>query len=197
MNKTRTAAEIGIAGVSVYFASVALFIATKYEWALTLWEIMTVVGAALELAVLTIFADKLEIRGLYRTFMLISLSGMAIITSVAHITSIGAVRKLAADGVAVPDWLKIGKFPSIEMSMDYTAWGLFMGAAFLFFFLGTKVRSVKIISLIITVLCFTGFIGSFFAESLWYPAPMGYGFGFLILCICFLKKNRGLTSADI
>lgn len=76
------------------------------------------------------------------------------------------------------------------MTLDYTAWGFFMGAAFLVMFLGIKEKALRIISLVCGILCFIGFAGSFFNENLWYPAILGYGLGFLIMCILVLNKLR-------
>lgn len=181
---------IGIVGVTLYFLSVLFFLITKLEWALTLWEIMTIVGAIVILIVLTEIADKNNMKSIYRTFMLIACSGTVLITSVAHFTSIGVIRMLVAQGKTIPDYLRIGYFPSVEMTLDYIAWGFFMGFTFLNLFLGVRNMPVRMISISCSVLCFTGFIGSFFLEYLWYPAPLGYGFGFLILCIIILRQKQ-------
>lgn len=184
-------AIVGITGVTLYFLSVLLFLITKLEWALTLWEIMTVAGAIIILIVLNEIADKHNIKGIYRTFLSIALSGTVMITSIAHFTSIGVIRKLAAQGESVPDYFKIGYFPSVEMTLDYIAWGFLMGFSFFILFLGVRDKPLKMISAACSALCFTGFVGSFFLEYLWYPAPLGYGFGFLIMCILMLRqKNR-------
>ena len=190
-------AVTGIAAEILYFISVALFLTLKADWALTVWEAMTVIGAFAMLTVLSAIAERYQIEPLLRRFILISLGGTLILTSAAHFTSIGVVRELISQGVSVPDWLRIGYYPSLEMTVDYTAWGLFMGCAFLGLFLGIRDKALRILSLICCSLCFIGFIGSFFAESLWYPAPMGYGFGFLIMCILILKKpDRELSRED-
>lgn len=181
---------IGIAGVTLYFLSVLLFLITKLEWALTLWEIMTVAGAIIILTVLTEIAEKNKIKGIYRTLLSIALSGTVTVTSAAHFISIGVVRPLAAQGEPIPDYFKIGYFPSMEMTLDYIAWGFFMGFSFFILFLGVREKPLKIISAACSALCFTGFIGSFFLEVLWYPAPFGYGFGFLILCIFLLRQKQ-------
>lgn len=186
----KKAAIIGIAGAAFYFLSVLLFLVTKLEWALTLWEIMTVVGAIIILIVLTEIAEKNKMKGIYRKFLSIALSGTVIITSIAHFTSIGVIRKLAAQGESVPDYFKIGYFPSVEMTLDYIAWGFFMGFSFFILFLGIRNQPLKTISAACSALCFTGFIGSFFLEYLWYPAPFGYGFGFLIMCIFILRQKQ-------
>jgi hypothetical protein len=174
-----------------YFISVTLFLVLKTDWALTLWEAMTVFGAFAMSVTMSVFAEGYQIKAVFRRAMLISLSGTMFLTSAAHITSIGVTRKLAAQGVSVPDHFRIGFYPSYEMTIDYTAWGLFMGCAFLALFLGVGDKMIKRFSLCCGILCFAGFVGSFFYESLWYPAPMGYGFGFLIMCIAVLIKNKG------
>ena len=41
-----------------------------------------------------------------------------------------------------------------------------------------------------TKTCLIGFVGALFInENIWYLAPMGYGFGLLILCIMRLHKE--------
>ena len=189
MNQSKKAAISGIVGVIAYFIAVALFLITKFDWALTLWEIMTVAGALLEAAILITVTDKTEMSSLWQTFMKISLTGMLILTSLAHFTSIGVVRPLATQGAEIPEYFQIGTFPSLEMTADYTAWGFFLGLAFMCLYFGiTKSKVMKILSGVCTGLCFIGFIGSFFNESLWYFAPWGYGGGFLIMCIYMLRK---------
>ena len=186
----RKYAWLGIICDGLYFISVTLFLMTQTDWALTLWETMTVAGAFVMMLVLTAFAEACQIRTQCRRLMQASLSGTLFLTSAAHITSIGVIRKLISQGVSIPDYFRIGFYPSIEMSIDYTAWGLFMGCAFLFFCLGIRDNVFRIISLVCCILCLTGFIGSFISESLWYPAPLGYGVGFLILCIYALKRKQ-------
>lgn len=187
--KHKKYARIGIICDVLYFISVTLFLIVKTDWALTLWETMTVVGAFAMMIVLTVFAETCRIKTVFRRLMLISLSGTLLLTSVAHITSIGVIRKLISQGVSIPDYFRIGFYPSIEMTIDYTAWGLFMGCAFLFLFMGIRDKLLRIISISCGSLCYIGFIGSFFLESLWYPAPLGYGFGFLIMCIYVLNRK--------
>lgn len=188
--KHKKLALAGIIADGLYFISVILYLIVKTDWALTVWESMTVAGAFVMTAVLTAAAEAYQIKPMFRRFMLISLSGTLILTSAAHFTSIGVIRKLVSQGVSVPDYFRIGFFPSIEMIVDYTAWGLFMGCAFLALFFGIQDMPIKGISVTCSSLCMVGFAGSFFSESLWYPAPLGYGFGFLILCIAILRKKE-------
>jgi len=52
-------------------------------------------------------------------------------------------------------------------------------------------QRIKLISLLCSVLCITGFIGgTFINENLWYIAPMGYGIGFLILCVLMFRVAK-------
>lgn len=186
----KKAAAAGIICEVLYFISVTMFLVTKNDIALTLWELMTVAGAVVMLIGMIVIAEGYGIDPMHRRLMTVSMAGTVIITSIAHFTSIGVVRPLAAQGEAIPEYFKIGTFPSLEMTLDYTAWGFFMGAAFLVMFLGINEKALRIISLVCGILCFIGFAGSFFNENLWYPAILGYGLGFLIMCILVLNKLR-------
>ena len=186
----KRAAISGIIGEIAYFISMMLFLITHTNFALTLWESMTVIGAIVMLIAFLVIADEFKIKPLLRRLMTISLSGTVFLTSVAHFTSIGVIRKLESQGTTVPDYFKIGAFPSIEMTIDYVAWGFFMGAAFIALFLGIKDKAIRIFSVTCGILCLCGFIGSFFSDSLWYIAPLGYGIGFLIMCIFILKRKE-------
>lgn len=196
-NKLVRWAAAGIITDVLYFAAVSMFIATKTDISLTVWELMTVVGAFVMLMALSCFADGYNIGHEHRTYMLISLSGTLFLTSTAHFTSIGVVRRLISQGADIPDYFRIGMFPSLEMTVDYTAWGLFMGCAFLAISLGIVEARLKVISMICAILCFTGFIGSFFLEALWYPAPLGYGAGFLVMCIYILVSKKQSRAMPI
>ena len=187
-HKLKKAAAAGIICELLYFLSVTVFLLTKHDIALTVWELMTIAGAVVMLVGMLVFSEAYGTGAIPRRLLTVSLAGTVIVTSVAHFTSIGVVRPLAAQGAAIPEYLKIGTFPSLEMTLDYTAWGFFMGAAFLIMFLGIKEKALKNISAVCSVLCFIGFVGSFFNENLWYVAVSGYGFGFLIMCIYVLKK---------
>ena len=41
------------------------------------------------------------------------------LTSVAHIVNITVTRRLISNGINVPDYFRIGYFPSVEMAVDY------------------------------------------------------------------------------
>lgn len=114
-------------------------------------------------------------------------------TSVTHIVNITVTRALISDGADVPTYFQIGFWPSVEMIIDYLAWGFFMGLAFLWIGIAIKNKDktegiIKTTLLISGVLCFIGFFGTVFInENIWYAAPMGYGLGTLFICIQMLK----------
>lgn len=43
----------------------------------------------------------------------------------------GVMRPLINEGVDVPSYFQIGQWPSVEMAIDYLAWGFFLGMAFI------------------------------------------------------------------
>lgn len=186
----KKAAIAGIAGEILYFISMGLFLITQTGAALTFWEFMTVAGAVIMLIVLIVIAEDRKIQQIHHKLMMIALSGTVFLTSIAHFTSIGVVRKLESQGISVPDYFKIGTSPSIEMTVDYVAWGFFMGLAFIALFLGIKDKAMKIISVACGVLCLCGFVGSFISDPLWYIAPLGYGIGFLVMCIYVFRSAK-------
>lgn len=99
-------------------------------------------------------------------------------------------------GIDVPTYFQIGYWPSVEMAIDYLAWGFFMGLAFLCLGIAIKnkdktKRSIKTTLLTCGILCLIGFFGSIFInENIWYAAPMGYGIGTIIICIQMLKNSK-------
>lgn len=186
----KKAAIAGIAGEILYFISMGLFLITQTGAALTFWELMTVAGAVIMLIVLIVIAEDRKIQQIHHKLMMIALSGTVFLTSIAHFTSIGVVRKLESQGISVPEYFKIGTSPSIEMTVDYIAWGFFMGLAFIALFLGIKDKAMKIISVACGVLCLCGFVGSFISDPLWYIAPLGYGIGFLVMCIYVFRSEK-------
>lgn len=187
---------IGIITCILYFLSVGLFLITKTEMALTVWEMLTVLGAPMMLIVLVDLSERMQINGFYRNLMLVFMACTCSLTGLAHIVNITVTRRLMTDGVAVPEYFQIGYWPSVEMAVDYLAWGFFMGLAFIAFGLAVKSKErihsqLKMISLVNGSLCLLGFFGSItINESLWYVAPVGYGFGTIVLCVRMLKLHR-------
>ncbi|MFA9376004.1 MAG: hypothetical protein ACERKZ_04535 [Lachnotalea sp.] len=181
--------QIGIVTCILYFIAVTLFLITKTEIALTIWELFTIIGAPVILFVLIELANLMKIPTNYTNAMLVFMSCTCSLTALAHIINISVTRKLLADDVNVPNYLRIGYWPSVEMATDYLAWGFFMGLAFLsvgFAINRTNKQNsmTKLIVLISGTLCLSGFWGTIFVnENLWYLAPLGYGFGTIFICI--------------
>lgn len=187
---------IGIVTCILYFAGVMLFLVTKTEIALTIWELLTIIGGPAILIVLIALAKLMNIAKVYNDIMLVFLSCTCALTGAAHIVNITVTRKLMADGVNVPDYFKIGYWPSVEMAVDYLAWGLFMGLAFLAVGVGIKPEnrmssSMRKLVLICGSLCLIGFLGTVFINvNIWYVAPLGYGFGTILICIQMLRISK-------
>ena len=187
---------VGIIAIILYFLSVGSFLISHAEIALTIWELMTVISGPIVLLVLLELSHRLSSPDLYRNAMVAFMTCTCALTGVAHIVNITVTRRLISDGVEVPLYFQIGQWPSVEMAVDYLAWGFFMGLAFICLGLSLTstdktMRGLKVISLINGILCLIGFIGALFInENIWYLAPMGYGFGLLILCIIRLRKDR-------
>ena len=186
---TKKISIIGIITCVLYFLSVGLFLVTKTEAALTAWELMTVFSAPVVLFVLLELSHFLSITPIYKKALLVFMSCTCALTGAAHIVNITVTRKLINEGVDVPVYFQIGFWPSVEMAIDYLAWGFFMGLAFLCVGLSAasndkSKRMMKFNSLICGILCLVGFFGTIFInENMWYVAPVGYGIGTMIICI--------------
>lgn len=189
----KKAPHIGIVTCILYFIAVMLFLITKTETALIIWETLTIIGAPVILFVLIKLANIMNIAPIYRNAMLVFMSCTCSLTGLAHIVNITVTRRLIADGINVPNYFRIGYWPSVEMAVDYLAWGFFMGLAFLSVGVAinhdNKQNSImKIVVLVCGILCLTGFMGTIFInENLWYLAPLGYGFGVILICIKMMK----------
>ena len=185
----------GIIAVILYFLSVGAFLISKTDIALTIWELMTVISGPIVLLVLLELSHRFSSPDLNRRALQVFMGCTCALTGAAHIVNITVTRRLMREGVKVPLYFQIGQWPSVEMALDYLAWGFFMGLAFICLSLpiasaDKTAKSMKVISLIDGILCLIGFVGALFInENIWYLAPMGYGFGLLILCIMRLRKE--------
>ena len=190
---TKKIFAIGIITCISYFISVGLFLITKTEIALTIWELMTVLSAPVVLFVLLELSNLVAITSIYKKAMLAFMSSTCSLTGVAHIVNITVTRTLISEGIDVPTYFQIGYWPSVEMAIDYLAWGFFTGLAFLCPGIAIKdkdkiKRSIKTTLLTCGILCLIGFfVTVFINENIWYVAPMGYGIGTMIVCIQMLK----------
>lgn len=194
--------SIGIVTVIVYFLSVGAFLISKADIALTIWELMTVISGPVVLLVLIGISGRIKTSDTYRRAMCAFMTCVCVLTGAAHIVNITVTRRLMREGVEVPLYFQIGQWPSVEMAVDYLAWGFFMGLAFICMSLSVPSedkadRRIRTVSLINGILCLAGFTGAILInENMWYIAPAGYGFGFLILCIMCLmpakKRQRNI-----
>ena len=184
---------IGITTCILYFVSVGAFLITKAEIALTIWEFMTILSAPVVLFVLLELSILVSIAPVYKKAMLAFMACTCALTSVTHIVNITVTRALISDGVDVPTYLQIGFWPSVEMAIDYLAWGFFTGLAFLCIGIAIKnkdriERNIKITLLTCGILCLVGFFGTVFInENIWYVAPIGYGLGTMVICMQMMK----------
>ena len=188
----------GIVTCIMYFASVAIFLITQSDTALTVWELMTVFSAPVVLLVMINLCEYVSAPVVWQRMTIALMSCVCTLTGAAHIVNISVTRRLIREGIDVPSYFQIGQWPSVEMAVDYLAWGFFMGLAFLCISLPVLNRTegdriIKITSLICGILCLLGFIGTLIInENLWYLAPMGYGIGLVVLCILMIRRVKRL-----
>ena len=196
--QTKTIYIITIADVILYFISVLLFLVTQTDIALTVWELVTIVSGPMLLFVMLQLGNDLNRSKTVMYAMLSFMTCVCILTSAAHIVNISVTRRLISEGVNVPSYFQIGQWPSVEMAVDYLAWGFFMGLAYLSLGLPPlkreeKKNGLRIALIICGFMCLIGFFGALFInENLWYIAPMAYGPGIIIICILamFAGKNK-------
>lgn len=193
---------LGIIDCSLYALIVTLYIVFKTELLLTLWEALTILSAPIMLLILLdILHRHGQAQGLYYTLTAVFGGCLIALTGAAHFVNITVTRRLIAQGVRVPTYLQIGHWPSAEMAVDYLAWGLFMGLAFItcacaLGAAGKGVKRLKSTLIICGGLCLSGFLGSsMINENLWYLAPLGYGIGMILVCIQMLPIGNNPKAA--
>lgn len=195
MNK-KNVAILGIILCSIYFIITLELILTSSQIWLTAMELVTMVsGILMIMLVLVIPFSQIEIMVRYKVLAITFSAACMVLTNVAHMVNLTVTEQLIKKGIDIPYYLQIGKWPSVEMAIDYLAWGLFMGFAFLFSSLGIEKerihKKLKITLCVCGVLCFVGFFGAILInQNLWYIAPMGYGMGTILICIELLVLNK-------
>lgn len=195
-------ALLGIVDVCIYAVTVLLYLIVKSEPLLTIWEVVTFLSAPVMLLILLdILKNYGQVNPIYQILAVVFMTCNIALTSLAHFVNITVTRNLIAEGINIPTYLQIGYWPSVEMAIDYLAWGFFMGLAFLmtaFALLreGGVLKRLKITLLVCGILCLTGFFGAVVInENLWYLAPMGYGAGTIVLCIETLLDSKNTKLA--
>ena len=186
---------LGLFVVFCYLAVVIIFVVTGSETFLTIMEILTIISAFYIFLLLeTILTESNIENQIQKHFALISMAGCIILTSTTHIVNLVVTRQLISQGVNVPIFFQIGQWPSVEMALDYLAWGLFLGIAFICTAFTIKRDNEIILKQILFVcgcLCIIGFVGSMFNfVNLWYIAVLGYTLGLAVVCIEQIKLNK-------
>lgn len=185
----------GIVLCVIYFLVTFMLILTGSKSWLTAMEIVTMVSGVFMLLLILILPSSLtELTKTYRIISVAFVTGSMILTNIAHFVNLAVTEQLLRSGMDVPDYFQIGKWPSIEMAIDYLAWGMFMGLAFLASFMyipkEKSYKNLKYTLLICGTLCILGFLGVMINENLWYLAPLGYGVGTLVICIELLMIQK-------
>ncbi|WOO37421.1 hypothetical protein R2R35_02695 [Anaerocolumna sp. AGMB13020] len=195
MNR-KNVAILGIIICSIYFIVTFGLIITSSPILLTAMELITMVsGLLMIMLVLVIPFTKTEKMVNYKIIATVFSAACMILTNGTHMVNLTVTEQLLKMGIDVPYYLQIGKWPSVEMAIDYLAWGLFMGLAFLFSFLGIEKekihKQIKITLCVNGFLCLVGFFGAILInQNIWYIAPMGYGLGTMLLCFELLILNK-------
>jgi hypothetical protein len=159
-------------------------------------ELVTMASGILMVMLVLVFPfSETEKLKTYKFMAIIFAAACMVLTNVAHMVNLTVTEQLMKSGINIPDYLLIGKWPSVEMAIDYLAWGLFMGLAFLFSSFGIeneeKFKKLKKTLPVCGSLCIAGFIGAILInQNLWYIAPLGYGIGTVILCFELLILNK-------
>lgn len=189
-------AIVGIILCIIYFlVTFVLAITGSQKW-LTAMELVTMVSGMLMVMLVLIFPfSKAEEMKNIKIVAIICASACMILTNATHMVNLTVTQQLIKDGITIPDYLQIGKWPSVEMAIDYLAWGLSMGCAFLFSAYGIekelRFKKLKNTLIICGSLCIIGFFGAILInQNLWYIAPLGYGVGTIILCFELLILHK-------
>jgi hypothetical protein len=194
MNK-KNIAKLGIILICIYFIVLAFFVITGSQNWLIVFEILTMVsGIYFVILIIILPFSNNENKQIFRLASIIFVAGLMFFTNIAHISNL-TTMKIIENGKFVPEYLQIGKTPSIIFSIEYFGWGIFLGLALLFSSFGieyvNKYKPIKITLIICAVLCFIGYFGSLINEILWYIASVGYSFGTVVICIeILLLKNE-------
>ena len=127
-NRTKlTLAYLCIGFYILYYFVVAGFVITGTDLLLTCWEIVTIIGGVVVLLfLLSLLEHADDNRKSWKLASIAFMTCTVALTGLAHFVNITVTRYLETNGVNVPDYFKIGQFPSVEMAIDCLAWGFFM-----------------------------------------------------------------------
>lgn len=203
--KNRTKLIIAYMGIWVsvlYLIVVVAFIATSSPIFLTGMEIVTIISApTLLLLIESMLVDGSKDKMVWKQSALLFMSCCITLTVVAHFVNLTVTRSLINKGIDVPKFLQIGQWPSVEMAIDYLAWGFFMGLTFVCTSLVISneynMKKLKVTVLVCGCLCLIGLMGPIFGiEALWFIAVTGYALGTPIICIELICLYKKLDNCD-
>lgn len=142
MNR-KSIAYTGISLCSAFILVTFMLIVTSSKIWLTAFEVITMIsGVFMVLLILFLPSSENGVTKPYRIVSIVFVTGNMILTNVTHFVNLAVTEKLIRSGMNIPDYFQIGKWPSIEMAIDYLAWGMFMGLAFLASFMFIPRRKV-------------------------------------------------------
>lgn len=157
-------AYAGIVLCTVFILVTFMLILTSSKSWLTAFEIVTMIsGVFMLILILVLPSSENELIKPYRIASVAFVTGNMILTNVTHFVNLAVTEQLIRSGMDIPDYFQIGKWPSIEMAIDYLAWGMFMGLAFLASFMyipkEKSYKNLKYTLLVCGILCVSGFLG--------------------------------------
>lgn len=191
-----TIAYIGIVLCALYLIIVFGFITTKSSLFLSGMEFMTIISAIfLPFLMIAVVADDLSEKSWWRDLNYIFTACCILLTVSSHFINLTVTNTLIYNGNNVPKYFQIGQWPSVEMAADYLAWGLFLGLAFISASIAisniTKLRKIKITTLVCGILCLIGFVGPIInIQNIWFIAVAGYTLGIILISIEIICLNR-------
>ena len=188
---------LGLIGCLAYFITTAGLVVTGAPAFLTAMELATMLSSPILLLLLTaVPAGSTKGKHTARQLSIAFMACCMALTCAAHFVNLTVTRPLIDAGVSVPLYLQIGQWPSVQMAVDYLAWGFFMGAAFLCASFAVARedklrRALQCTLLACGALCLLGLLGAVLLDvNLWYIAPVGYGLGTVAVCFELLAGNK-------
>ena len=187
----RNVSILGVIICCIYFIVVIIFVITSSMNWLIIFDIVTMVSGMYFVFLILVLPYTNNFN--YKIIAVVFASALMILTNIAHIVNINSIKNIK-EGINIPDYLQIGNNLSYVTAIECLGWGIFLGLSFLFSSFGItdtiKLKKIKIILLINSFLCITGFFGWLINENLWYIAPFGYGVGTFVLCVLLLIYKK-------
>lgn len=187
---------IAIADSVLYLLVVMGYFIFQTSTSLTCWETTTIISAPIILLVLLSILDTANNdKEVFKTSAIVFMGCTTALTATAHFVNITVTRVLEANGIGIPYYFKIGQWPSVEMAIDYLAWGFFMGLALIFTAVAmtsdADMKKIKYTTYICGGLCLLGMLGPLLGnEILWFIAVAGYAVGIPVICIQMILLHK-------